>query len=161
MMKKHDPKRIIVGYGDVSVATQLEAQLLKTLRREQPQAENEACIFVAKDEQEVMVGGLTASTSYGWLLIKIVWVADDQRGSGLGRALVQRAEDWGRDVGCHAVWLDTSSPGAKRFYEKLGFATFGELKNQPGQHPEGHCRWFMQKTLSTRGSGNETGKILS
>ncbi len=144
---RNDPKRITIRGGDAAIAAEIEAELLKTLRLEQPQSENEICVFVAEDAQGKTRGGLTGSTSYGWLLIKTVWVADGHRGSGLGKALMRRAEEWGRGLGCHAVWLDTSSPGAKRFYEKLGFTIFGELRNRPGQNPDEHCRWFMQKQL--------------
>ncbi|MEP3275137.1 MAG: GNAT family N-acetyltransferase [Stappiaceae bacterium] len=142
-----DPKRIKISEESHPSAEIIERELLKVLRREQPQSQNVSCVFVARDETDTIVGGLAGSTSYGWLLIKTLWIADRHQGAGLGRTLVQRAEERGRELGCHAAWLDTSSPGARMFYEKMGFCTFGSLGNRPGQCLETHRRWFLQKQL--------------
>jgi hypothetical protein len=45
--------------------------------------------------------------------------------------------------GCQYVWLDTYSFQARPFYEKLGYRVFGQLPD----HPPGHTRFFMFKTL--------------
>lgn len=52
-----------------------------------------------------------------------VRVASDQRGTGVGRALVRWAVDWARHEGCGVVQLttDKARPDALRFYESLGF----------------------------------------
>ena len=46
------------------------------------------------------------------------------RRSGIGRMLMERAEQWARDQGCSIVRLSSSTPrsAAHRFYEQLGYA---------------------------------------
>lgn len=131
------------GAGD-----DIEKELLSSLRQQQPQSAN--CHFTLKavDNEHRMVGGLTAATSYGWLLVKTLWVRDDCRKAGIGAALLERAEQTGVMHGCHGVWLDTSSDTARDFYLHFGYRDFGVLGNRSGQYPEQHRRWFMQKQLN-------------
>ena len=70
-------------------AAEIESRLLESLHAQQPQAHNSTFSLQADDCDQRIIGGLTAATSYGWLLIKTLWVHPDQRGSGVGRALVQ------------------------------------------------------------------------
>ena len=55
--------------------------------------------------------------------IEAVRVAGDERGSGLGTALLQWAVDQARERGCALVQLtsDVSRADAHRFYERFGF----------------------------------------
>ncbi|GAA4251807.1 GNAT family N-acetyltransferase [Dactylosporangium darangshiense] len=55
--------------------------------------------------------------------IEAVRVARDERGSGLGAALMQWAIDEAHERGCQLVQLtsDVSRSDAHRFYERLGF----------------------------------------
>ncbi|MEN0087001.1 MAG: GNAT family N-acetyltransferase [Pseudomonadota bacterium] len=131
--------------GDAS--EQIEAELLSSLRSSNPQATNASFVLSAKDADGALSAGLTASTSYGWLLIKTLWVAQALRGKGIGRALMVEAESRGRELGCHSVWLDTSSPQANAFYTQLGFEEFGLLSNGTDHLPHGHKRWFLKKAL--------------
>lgn len=132
-----------------TAASMIETQLLASLREELEQATNTAFVLAATNDEGRLVGGLTASTSYGWLLIKTLWVDSRERGQGLGTILMQRAEEAGRGLACHSVWLDTSHPGARVFYEKQGYRVFGELSNSEKRPPATHHRWFMQKTIAS------------
>lgn len=145
-MAPPDPT-VTIAEDDPKLAGTIEVALLRALRETLPQSDNQGFVLSAKSENGTLVGGLTASTSYGWLLVKTLWVAEAQRGKGLGRALTDKAETKARDLGCHGAWLDTSSPDAMRFYQRLGYETFGQLANAPGQTPETHRRWFMKKAL--------------
>ena len=60
--------------------------------------------------------------------IESVRVHADQRGQGLGRALVEWAIAECRRQGCHLVQLttDKTRSDARRFYEKLGFTASHE-----------------------------------
>ncbi len=87
------------------------------------------------------------STSYGWLLVKMLWVADEMRGGRIGTRLMDEAECLARSRGCHAAWLDTSSADAERFYLRLGYESFGDLANTPGEQSQGHRRTFLSKRL--------------
>ena len=138
---------IEISENEQSISHFLESELLASLRNSLPQGENTSFILFAKDSAQKVIGGLTASTSYGWLLVKVLWVDSENRGLGLGRALMQRAEHKGIELGCHGAWLDTSNPSAIDFYLMLGYEEFGLLSNVENQQPENHKRWFMKKYL--------------
>ncbi|TCD14078.1 GNAT family N-acetyltransferase [Oricola cellulosilytica] len=129
------------------VAKIIERELLSSLAAANTQTRNETIVLASRGDDGTLRGGLTASTSYGWLLIKTLWVEKRLRGRGLGQALVKRAEEEGRLIGCHGAWLDTSNPAAKAFYAGLGYEVFGVLENVSGQVPANHRRWFMRTAL--------------
>lgn len=129
------------------VANAIETALLASLAKLNTQAENGSIVLAHRGENDVLMGGVTAVTSYGWLLIKTLWVEETQRGSGVGKQLVLATEGRARNIGCHSAWLDTSSESAHSFYSHLGFVDFGILANDKDQLPTDHCRWFMKKTL--------------
>ena len=129
------------------VSDQIEARLLEALAVTNTQSVNSGFTLACHGDDRTLLGGLTASTSYGWLLIKTLWVNEANRGTGLGRKLMLEAEARGRDLGCHAAWLDTSSSTAHGFYQRLGYKDFGTLRNEPGDIPKDHSRWFMMRRL--------------
>lgn len=130
-----------------SSVERLERELLQSLRAELVQSKNMSFALIARSAAGDIIGGLTATSSYNWLLIKILWVDKASRGTGLGKKLLQRAEKQGSEIGCHAVWLDTSNPVAERFYTRQGYSEFGRLENEPAQSPSTHRRWFLNKKL--------------
>lgn len=129
------------------MANQIEAALLEALAGVNVQSTNTSIVLIAACGQGQMIGGVTGTTSYGWLLVKTLWVKEDQRGSGLGRQLMQAIEDEAARLECHDAWLDTSNAQARAFYLRLGYGDFGVLENGPDQAPASHCRWFMKKPL--------------
>jgi len=100
---------------------------------------------VARDAHGVVVGGLIANTVWGWLQIKELWVGEALRGGGLGKELMEQAEQEARRRGCHHALVDTFDFQARPFYEQLGYRSFGELED----FPRGHRRFFLSKALST------------
>jgi ribosomal protein S18 acetylase RimI-like enzyme len=145
MIQPVDPA--VISEDGADAIPDIEGALLRSLHESSPQAENASFVLTARDSEGDLVGGLVANTSYGWLLIKSLWVATAYRRQSFGRSLMDHAEERARSIGCHAAWLDTSNPDAMRFYAKLGYTTFGELANSPDQCPPGHQRWFMKKAL--------------
>jgi GNAT superfamily N-acetyltransferase len=128
-------------------ADEVERELLTALRQNVPPSDGKPLTLVARDIQGSMVGGLIGSTSYGWLLVKMLWVGKELRGQGFGARLMAEAEAIARSGGCHGAWLDTSSPRAERFYIRLGYEPFGVLTNGPGEQPQDHRRAFLAKRL--------------
>ena len=94
------------------------------------------------DDAGAVVGGLWGHTAYGWLYTQLLAVPEAARGQGWGRQLMLAAEAEARARGCHAAWVDTIF-GARGFYERLGYAVFGELPD----HPRGFTRSFLHKAL--------------
>ncbi|MFT2110135.1 GNAT family N-acetyltransferase [Marinomonas sp. 2405UD68-3] len=141
--------RIVIQEDDENIVHFIESKLLESLHEALPQSLNTGFVLSARDntEESKILGGITASTSYSWLLIKILWVDITERNSGIGRSLMKEAEQKGKALGCHSAWLDTSNPDAMNFYLTLGYKVFGELSNDDNQNPPTHKRWFMKKTL--------------
>jgi len=99
--------------------------------------------LLLRDADGRVIGGLSAVTARGWLIIDMIFVPEILRGNGLATRLLGMAEDEARNRGCHGAWLETVNPDARRFYEKHGYAPFGQLPD----FPVGHSLIFMQKTL--------------
>jgi GNAT superfamily N-acetyltransferase len=88
-----------------------------------------------------LLGGLVGETNRGFLYVDLLWVAEGERGRGLGSRLLAAAEAEAVARGCGAAWLDTYDFQARPFYERHGYAAFGTLDGFPG----GHRRYFMAK----------------
>jgi ribosomal protein S18 acetylase RimI-like enzyme len=98
-----------------------------------------------RDTTGKLMAGLAGMIYYRWLFIDLLWVAEQIRGQGHGKTLLDVAEEEARSRGCQQVWLDTFSFQAPGFYEKSGYTLFGELSH----YPPGHRRYFFRKTLSS------------
>jgi len=99
--------------------------------------------ILVKDESGAIVGGLWGYTGYEWLFTQLLVVPASLRGRGLGTEIMQMAEREASLRGCHSAWLDTFEFQARAFYERLGYACFGELPD----YPTGYSRFFMKKRL--------------
>ncbi len=99
-------------------------------------------VLALHDDAGAVIGGLWAATGYGWLYTQMLLVPERLRGQGVGQRLMRAAEDEARRRGCHHAWVDTQF-GARPFYERLGYAVFGELPD----YPPGFRRSFLQKAL--------------
>lgn len=102
----------------------------------------EEFVVLLKTIEGEVKGGIYAMAWAGSLFIKWLWIDEDHRRGGHGRALMAAAEDEGRRRGCSAAWLDTFEFQARPFYEKLGYELFGAL-----DYPAGFQRFFQKKPL--------------
>jgi predicted N-acetyltransferase YhbS len=132
---------------DGAIAAMIEGRLIEALRQNVPPNDSEPLVLLAR-EGSTVIGGLVGVTSYGWLMVKMMWVAEEMRRRGLGADLMAKAEALARARGCHGAWLDTSSADAERFYARLGYRPFGLLENFGDERPGGHRRAFLAKRLS-------------
>jgi GNAT superfamily N-acetyltransferase len=96
-----------------------------------------------QDTDGKAVGGLWGRAAYDWLFVEYLAIPTDLRRTGLGRTLMQKAEEIALEHGCIGVWLDTFAFQARPFYEKLGYKCFGQIDD----HPRGSARYFLQKRL--------------
>ncbi len=106
-------------------------------------AESVPLAAIARDGGGRLVGGVAGRTIYGHLLIEVVWVDESRRGQGLGRQLMERAEQVARERGCVAAQVDTLSFQGPAFYGRLGYAVIGTVPD----FPPGHQRFFLLKSL--------------
>ena len=140
--------KINVELDPATVGGEIEGHLLASLGGHAAQGDRARFGVIARDEDARLLGGLIGSTSYGWLLVKMLWVTEAARGCGLGSRMMEKAEDEALSRGCHGAWLDTSSDRARGFYERLDYEPFGILENMDDEPPEGHRRFFMRKRLT-------------
>ena len=99
--------------------------------------------YFLKNARGETLGGLMGSVWGGWLHIAWLWVDEAVRGQDWGTRLMDLAEAYGRERGCHSATLDTHSFQARPFYESRGYEVFGTLDD----YPKGHKKFFLRKKL--------------
>ena len=83
----------------------------------------EKAVFLAYDEKEC-VGQIVLRKDWnGYAFIEDICVAAAARKNGIGTALMQKAEEWAKDIGLKGLALETqdNNLAACRFYAKYGF----------------------------------------
>lgn len=96
-----------------------------------------------RDRYGEIVGGLLGSIWADWLFVSDLWVDEAARGQRQATRLMDAAESYARQRGCHSVSLDTHSFQARPFYEKRGYQPFAVLED----YPKGHRKFFLMKKL--------------
>ena len=101
--------------------------------------------FVAKDENEIEIGGILAGLGY-WngLEINILWVKEGYRKKGVGTRILKHAEKIAKEKGAEISMLDTFDFQAEEFYLKNGYKPIGEMKG----FPKGKRRIYFSKELT-------------
>ena len=68
------------------------------------------------------------------MLLSKIYVKADQRGTGLGRQMVEFAEQRGAELGCGELWLtvNRNNTGSIAFYARMGFEKTNELVTDIG-----------------------------
>jgi ribosomal protein S18 acetylase RimI-like enzyme len=99
-----------------------------------------------------LLGGLIGRTHSipQWLEISIVWIEESARRSGLGRRLLEEAEQEALRRGCRFARVTTSDFQAPGFYQKLGYEAYGTLDNCP----PGETVYYLWKQLDQREPGS-------
>lgn len=129
--------------GDESLRQEILAPLVDFNTSQVGPSGNRPLVVRVDSPQGQVLGGLWGYTGYGWLFTQLLVVPEALRGRGLGRQVLQMAEQEARTRGCHGAWLDTFEFQARGFYEGLGYECFGELSG----YPPGFSRYFMKKAL--------------
>jgi GNAT superfamily N-acetyltransferase len=100
-------------------------------------------VLSARDANGRIVGGLTGDLYWNALYVELLWLEEGARTAGLGRSLMQEAEKRARRAGKELIYLNTYTFQAPGFYRKLGFRSFGSIRN----YPRGESRIFLVKDL--------------
>ncbi|WP_337879396.1 GNAT family N-acetyltransferase [Rheinheimera sp.] len=90
-----------------------------------------------------LVAVLAGRTFGNWFYLESFWLAESERGQGLGSALLQRAEQLAVQRGCRFVVVDTLDFQARPFYEQQGY----QVQWTQQQYPFTGAKYFMTKTL--------------
>jgi ribosomal protein S18 acetylase RimI-like enzyme len=84
------------------------------------------------------------------LVLWFFYVQPEWRRRGVGRALLERAEQYGRSCGATHVWLETSNvnvPGVAA-YERLGYSLCGADRLFYGSYMTGEMAIYLAKLLT-------------
>ncbi len=100
-------------------------------------------IMLKHDDGE-LYAGLHGHTWGATCQIKLLWVAAQERGRGLGARLLEAADGEARRRGCKQIMLATHSFQAPDFYAKQGFEQIAVLAD----NPIGHADILMVKRLT-------------
>ena len=97
-------------------------------------SEDIVLLVARQDGRAVGCGALQCHGSYAEL--KSIFVTVEERGRGIGRAIIERLEDEARSLGFAVLKLETGihSPAAIRTYESAGYkrcGRFGSYKDDP------------------------------
>ena len=84
------------------------------------------------------------------LFLSKIYVSEERRGIGLGRALLALAEQRARDLGCTELWLTVNRHNADTiaFYERMGLCKTNSLIQDIG-HGYVMDDWRMAKSISS------------
>lgn len=106
--------------------------------------DGESLAICARDDDGRIVAAATGCTWGGCCEVRQLWVRDDLRRRGWGRALIEAAEVEARRRGCTQVVLSTHSFQAPGFYAALGYREIAAI----AEYPRGHRNILMRKSLS-------------
>lgn len=133
----------VAGDGDPSLRDRLDEEINAFNATATGHHDGRSLSVAAKGSDGHLRGGLHGWTWGGCGYIELLWVRDDQRGSGLGTKLLEAAEAEIRNRGCDRVALSTHSFQAQGFYARFGYQECGRT---PG-YPRGYDDIHMVKLL--------------
>ncbi|AFM39254.1 acetyltransferase [Desulfosporosinus acidiphilus SJ4] len=87
-------------------------------------------IFV-NDENDNIMGGISAETHGNWLKILFLWIDEKIRAQKIGSKLLKDAEAEAIKRGCKYSFVDTFSFQAKNFYIMSGYKEVFTLEEYP------------------------------
>lgn len=80
-----------------------------------------------RDRHGRLVAGIRSYVFVYWLQTDVLWVAEDQRGKGLGARLLGMAEAQGKALGARNAKLETFEWQARDFYLKQGYGEYARI----------------------------------
>ncbi|MEW9077096.1 GNAT family N-acetyltransferase [Terrisporobacter glycolicus] len=86
---------------------------------------------IARNEEGLIVGGISGVTYLSSLEIEVLWVQEDYRGQKIASRLLKEIEEQAKNVGCQIAHLTTYSFQAPHFYVKQGYVICGEIEGFP------------------------------
>ncbi|MFW5691683.1 MAG: GNAT family N-acetyltransferase [Chloroflexota bacterium] len=97
-----------------------------------------------------VVAGLSAVTHHETLYIDMLWVGEPLRGQGIGRRLMQMAEEQAMDRGCTLARVRVTS--AVAFYVGMNYAIAGTVQTVPfraggGAPAQAQSIYYLTKTI--------------
>lgn len=137
--------QITTGHGDAALDLRLGAELsAHNLAASGVSDQRELTVRVDDAQGELLAGlsGWTWGTCAG---IGMVWVRDECREQGWGRALLDAAEAEARRRGCFRIFVSSFTFQAPAYYEKHGYREQARIENYP---LDGAADVYLVKSLN-------------
>ena len=94
-------------------------------------------------EGDKILGAILCDSFNMSMYIDVLWLDENYRGRGHGKALLARAEEIAKEKGCLFAHTCTFNYQSPEFYKACGYEVFGEL----GDYPDGIVQYFLKKRL--------------
>ena len=127
-----DPHIDLTDHPSQEARNVIVADLIDFNRRLLGDAQGKPLALLNSDDGAV-VGGMWARTGFQWLFVELLFVLRSMRGRGLGRQLLDRAEQEAKRRGCIGAWLETLSPQVRTLDERCGYLPAGQRAGLPQQ----------------------------
>ncbi|WP_419960168.1 GNAT family N-acetyltransferase [Psychrobacillus sp. BM2] len=101
--------------------------------------------FILRNEDEIILGGITGTIFWYHLHIDFLWVDESLRGNGYGKQLLDNIELLARENNCNLIQLDTFSFQAPNFYQKYGYDVVGVIEDHPNKNNQ---QYYLTKRLT-------------
>jgi GNAT superfamily N-acetyltransferase len=128
----------VVGEADAGLAERLDQEISAFNAAVTGHHDGRMLSVAVRGDDGDLRAGLYGWTWGGCGYIDLLWVRDDERGSGLGARLLAAAEAEIRYRGCDRVALNTHSFQAPGFYARFGYRECGRTPGYPHGHDDIH-----------------------
>lgn len=100
--------------------------------------------FFLRDAKGAIIAGCNGFLVFGGIYTDQLWVHPQHRNRGIGKELMEKVHDLGRQEGCTLATVATLSfQEAQKFYEKLGYSVEFERHG----YSDGAICFFLRKNL--------------
>lgn len=100
--------------------------------------------FVVGDEENRLVGAITAIIFLYGMHINFLWVDKSLRGREYGKEFLKKMEESAKEHKCRLIQLDSFSVQAPKFYQEFGYEVVGIVEEFPMKEFQ---QVYLQKKL--------------
>jgi len=129
--------------GSIEEANYVRNKLIAFNALHVPNGTYEEVNLFVKNENGEIVAGLNSVVCWNWMEIDILWVEEKSREQGLGKRLLEEAEQVAKQKDCTFIKLNTFSFQAPEFYKKYGYKEIAVIENAP----LGSKHYYFKKDL--------------
>ncbi|WP_435921403.1 GNAT family N-acetyltransferase [Paenibacillus sp. DYY-L-2] len=137
------PKNEPIYQGTNEEANYIRNKLIEYNAIHVPNGIYEEVNLCLKNENGDIIAGLNSAVCWNWMEVDILWVEENCRKQGLGKRLLEEAENIAKSKNCTFVKLNTFSFQAPDFYKKYGYREMAKIENAP----LGSNHYYLKKDL--------------